>query len=79
LGGAIPPFVGDEIAVFLLEYKLTRAGDVEVEVDRAAVMSNIWSSHMAFLVGCHEAGLFTYASRSILSHMKKQRKVKDIY
>jgi hypothetical protein len=64
LGGAIPPFAGDEIAVLLLEYKLTRARDAEVEVDRVAVTSDIWSSHRAFFVGWHEAGSFTYASRS---------------
>ena len=64
LGNAIPPFVGDEIAVLFLEYKLTHAGEAEVEVDRAAVTSNIWSTHRAFFVGWHEAGLFTYTSRS---------------
>ncbi len=51
LGNAIPPFAGDEIVVLLLEYKLTCAGEVEVEVDRVAVMRDIWSLHRAFFVG----------------------------
>jgi hypothetical protein len=64
LGGAILPFAGDDIAVLLLEYKLTHAGEVEVEVDQAAVTSNNWSSIRAFFVDWREAGSLTYASRS---------------
>ena len=59
MGGAIPPFAGDDIAVLLLEYKLTRVGEAEVEVDQAAVTSNVWSSLRAFFVGWREAGLLT--------------------
>jgi hypothetical protein len=64
LGNAIPPFSGDEIAVLLLEYKLTHAREAQLKVDQAAVMSNIWSPHRAFFVGWHESGSFTYTSRS---------------
>jgi hypothetical protein len=51
LGGAIPPFAGDDIAVLFLEYKLTFAGEAEVEVDQMAVTSDVWSSLRAFFVG----------------------------
>ncbi len=64
MGDAFPTFVGVEIVVLLLEYKITHVGDAEVEVDWAAVTSDIWSSHRAFFVGWHEAGLCTYVSRS---------------
>ncbi len=81
LGNAIPPFAGDEIAVLLLEYKLTHVGEAEVEVDWAAVTGNIWSPHRAFFVSWRETGLLTYTSRSnsIPNGETKQRKVKEIY
>jgi hypothetical protein len=53
---AIAPFAGDEIAVLLLVYIL---GEVEVEVDRVAVMSDIRSRQRAFFIGWWEAGSFT--------------------
>jgi hypothetical protein len=55
---AIAPFVRDEIAVLLLVYMLIFSGEVEIDVDQAAVMSKIWSPQRAFFVGWWEEGSF---------------------
>ncbi len=39
LHDADPPYAGEEMAVLLLEYKLNRTGEAEVEADLAAVTS----------------------------------------
>ncbi len=67
LGNAIPPFVGDEIAVLLVEYRLICAGEVEVEVDRSSLLAGVKLGHSRT---CQDP---------ILSPVEKQRQVKEIY
>jgi hypothetical protein len=51
MDNAIAPFAGDEMADLLLVYMLFLGGEAVVEVEWAAVTSDIWSPQRAFFVG----------------------------